>query len=155
MDEDIVEKPVCSILYRQSSIETRLSPAHLSEEDSSDDNQDEESTVPKVVDYKLKNVEINSDQADSLRDEKFCSDLETKKVPHSTKNVDRIVLSEEDSVSDGNCVSENLPEEDFRHNASVYSSDKPKFSAGTLKGKTIIYSGNGILYELFSIQNLN
>lgn len=148
MDEDIVEKPVCNILYRQSSIETRLSPAHLSEEGSSDDNEDEVSRVPKVVDYKLKNVENNADKTDSLRDEKICSDLETKKYQQSTENTDKIILSKEGNVSEGNSFSESVHQDNFRDYSSSYNSNKSEFSSGTLKGKTLIYSDNGFLYKL-------
>lgn len=54
MAEDIVEKPVCKILFRQSSLETRLEPANLSDENSSDDNDDDEKERPKIVNYQFK-----------------------------------------------------------------------------------------------------
>lgn len=55
MEDNIIEKPITQVLYRQSSLETRLSPVHLSEE-SSDSNDEVEniSSKPKIVDVKFK-----------------------------------------------------------------------------------------------------
>ncbi|XP_015833424.2 beta-parvin isoform X2 [Tribolium castaneum] len=54
--EEFIEKPPCQILYRQSSLETRLSPVHLSEEssESSDEEVENVNTTPKIVNVKIK-----------------------------------------------------------------------------------------------------
>lgn len=54
--EDFIEKPSCQILYRQSSLETRLSPVHLSEEssESSDDEVKNINSVPRIVNVQMK-----------------------------------------------------------------------------------------------------
>ncbi|KAJ8924807.1 hypothetical protein NQ315_000961 [Exocentrus adspersus] len=59
MSDDIIEMPSCRILYRQSSLETRLSPVHLSDASSSDSEQSEgelkeRQTVPIIVECKIK-----------------------------------------------------------------------------------------------------
>lgn len=58
MEDDIIEKPTERCLYRQSSLETRLSPIHLSEESDSDNSCDEEiekiCRTPKIIDSILK-----------------------------------------------------------------------------------------------------
>ncbi|KAK4873373.1 hypothetical protein RN001_015402 [Aquatica leii] len=55
--EEEIERPIEKVLFRQSSTEQRLSPVHLSEEDS-DDACDEEIAkicrTPKIIDVKLK-----------------------------------------------------------------------------------------------------
>lgn len=53
MDQDQIEMPVQRCLYRQSSVETRLSPANLSEEELSDSDSADESS-PKIVNILLK-----------------------------------------------------------------------------------------------------
>lgn len=51
---DVIEKPSCTVLYRQSSLETRLSPIDLSEEQDSDEEHQCEIINPKIVDVKYK-----------------------------------------------------------------------------------------------------
>lgn len=137
MDEDIVEKPVCNILYRQSSLETRLTPAQLSEEDSSDDNEDEVSKVPKIIDYKLKTPEPNTDETDSFGGETVSRASETKKDSEEDKNADKSTLLNESNVSEVTGIGESLQQN--RDNPTLGpNSNKQEFSAGTLKGKTII-----------------
>lgn len=129
MDEDIVERPVCNILYRQSSIETRLSPTHLSDEDSSDDSVDEVSTAPKVVDYQLKSDANYPGQVDSLGAEKLCSSSENKENSKPNGTADNLFLNKS-NVSQGIGINESL----HHDNRDLYA-DKQEFSSGTLKGK--------------------
>lgn len=60
--------PTTRVLYRQSSVETRLSPIHLSEEDESDDEN------PKVVFMKKKTSGADIDK------ENFADELQKKLV---------------------------------------------------------------------------
>ncbi|XP_068900617.1 beta-parvin [Tenebrio molitor] len=64
MEESEVEKPICQVLYRQSSLETRLSPVHLSEEssESSDDELKDLASAPRIVDVKMKTPTPNFNQ---------------------------------------------------------------------------------------------
>lgn len=92
MDDDIIEKPVCNTLYRQSSIEIRLSPAHLSDGDISDDN-DNENEKPKIVDVKFKKSQDCSDEKGE-----FKKNLETKLVLELNKNSGKTNLLNKKSV---------------------------------------------------------
>ncbi|KAG5889947.1 hypothetical protein JTB14_018842 [Gonioctena quinquepunctata] len=53
MNEEIIEKPECQVLYRQSSLETRLEPVNQFDENEESDYEDGE-TLPKIVDYTVK-----------------------------------------------------------------------------------------------------
>ncbi|KAJ8956973.1 hypothetical protein NQ318_012137 [Aromia moschata] len=61
---DLVEKPVSAVLYRQSSLETRLSPVHLSDESDLESSDEEKNTDtnPKIVDYTVKSEESKKDE---------------------------------------------------------------------------------------------
>ena len=54
--EDKLERPECQILFRQSSLETRLYPVAPSEEssESSDEEVKTLTSPPKIVDFKMK-----------------------------------------------------------------------------------------------------
>lgn len=106
MDADIIEKPSSKILYRQSSVETRLSPVHLSDEDTSD----EENVIPKIIDYKLK---------------PFGHLNETRHVECVTELSTEINLLNTKNVSGNN---------DSNNSETVYRYQQ-EFSAGKLKGE--------------------
>jgi hypothetical protein len=76
MEESEVEKPICQVLYRQSSLETRLSPVHLSEEssESSDDELKDLASAPRIVDVKMKTPAPNFNQ----ESEKVLQDVKTE-----------------------------------------------------------------------------
>lgn len=100
MAEDIVEKPVCKILFRQSSLETRLEPADLSDENSSDDNDDDEKELPKIVNYQFKSPVESSGTLETISETNKADEIEYR-------------------------------------NREINSTEE--FSAGTLKGKYLIY----------------
>lgn len=100
MNEDIIEKPVCRILYRQSSLETRLSPINLAEEyDSEDDIR--ENRNPKIIKVvpKLpqKNINNEIDSGNGSNAEKIEADLENifidSVVKGSIKDVAKVYKS--------------------------------------------------------------
>lgn len=64
MDEDLIEKPICKILYRQSSLETRLSPVNLAEENDSEDENNCENRNPKIVQVVPKLAPVIIDKKD-------------------------------------------------------------------------------------------
>ncbi|KAJ8970614.1 hypothetical protein NQ314_001149 [Rhamnusium bicolor] len=59
MSDDIIEKPECRVLYRQSSLETRLSPVHLSEESNSESDDDEKKINRNIVQSEIENTQSN------------------------------------------------------------------------------------------------
>lgn len=152
MDDDIEERPVCNILYRQSSIETRLSPVHLSDDGSSDDDSDDKvSTVPKVVDYKLKPGANDPDQANSLVDEKLCNSSNMKEN-NSKPNENRNELILNESIASKDIDINESVHRDSRDFSSSNSNNE-EFSAGILKGKTgtCLISFFGVIYVQFKI----
>ncbi|CAG9861817.1 unnamed protein product [Phyllotreta striolata] len=54
-DQEEIQRPTCEILFRQSSVETRLTPVRLSEEED-DDDEDERDQLPKIVGFKKKPI---------------------------------------------------------------------------------------------------
>lgn len=82
MTDDIIEKPSCKILYRQSSLETRLSPIHLSENSSSEseDEGEKDEKAPKIVECKPK-LEKGNDSKNNHKakvDSQFKEELRQK-----------------------------------------------------------------------------
>lgn len=145
MDDDIIEKPSCKILYRQSSIETRLSPIHLSEDDIdiSDASDEEEKTVPKIVKFKLKSTEEDPEETESNNVN------QNKTYNHEAKKVSNLKekYEEPNSLHRNSIRNEILPEEiPPEHNKQESSaSSKPtekEFSAGVLKGSRSVIIHN-------------
>lgn len=85
MDDDIVEKPVQRLLFRQSSLETRLSPVHLSEDSGSDT---EEVSKPKIVDVIRKSSQSSETLPASDENKKVnFKDEEKNKMPQNEISV--------------------------------------------------------------------
>ncbi|GLV32115.1 parvin [Carabus blaptoides fortunei] len=85
MDDDIVEKPVQRLLFRQSSLETRLSPVHLSEDSGSDT---EDVSKPKIVDVVRKSSRSSETIPDADEQKKVnCNDEEKRKMPQNEISV--------------------------------------------------------------------
>lgn len=116
MEDDIIEKPTERCLYRQSSLETRLSPIHLSEESDSDNSCDEEiekiCRTPKIIDSILKpnfdttstSTEPNATPKKILKNAKendfisvgLMKDIQTSKMASPRPKSPRPVISKND-----------------------------------------------------------
>lgn len=85
-NEEGFQRPICQVLYRQCSYETRLSPVHLSEEESSS----EENGEPKIVEFKAK---INKECKTREKIDAFNGNVALMKGLSKNKNVK--ILQEE------------------------------------------------------------
>lgn len=121
MNIDVVEKPLCNVLYRQSSLETRLSPIHLTDEESSDE---EENVEPKIVDCKIK-ASQHIKEADEL--ENLIIGVQ------QFETLNRVIVTELSKE-----INKTNEKNTFIYNGDDYAYiHKPEFSAGRLKGKRV------------------
>ncbi|CAH1155593.1 unnamed protein product [Phaedon cochleariae] len=110
MEEEIIEKPSIRNLYRQSSSETRLSPVHLSQEESSD--SDDDHSQPKIVDCTMK-TDIQGIYQVKQKDQ-FKMDLEEKLGNKMHEPEFRIIVKSKSSetVNPSKILKEDIAEPD-------------------------------------------
>lgn len=142
MSDDFIEKPSCKILYRQSSLETRLSPIHLSEKSSSeseDEGEKNEKVTPKIVEYKSKlpkdSDSANNQEAQLNFSNQFKDEL-NQKLNKSLQKKDGTQLITSNNVFSGENRKEKMSEE--IKNAQPDTTKEDISIVGTLKGKIFL-----------------
>lgn len=95
--DDAVEIPIQRCLYRQSSVEQRLSPVHLSEESNSESEEEETKQKPAVVSALLKDStkeqKNKEEKANNEAPEKQKSDRVQTKSNFNVKPVSKLINS--------------------------------------------------------------